>query len=235
MHLRSSQGGDGAHGRSLPLPRFAFPIRSLDESTEDLLFRFELGGKARLGLQDPVIQALGAASGRRWLRPEATSRLFVDHVLFAMRAHSGLALRHPGGSLLAAGRAHDLASSARSEFIDAHLASNISLADVARECQLSVAQFARSFRRSTGMPPHRYLTERRVERARTLLLHSDLPLADVAVRCGFADQSHFAQGIRRLIGVSPGRPLLLLLCRRVAPEIARDGKLGECPEFVRLR
>jgi AraC-like DNA-binding protein len=183
---------------------FAFPIRSLDESTEDLLYRFELGGKARLGLQDPVIQALGAALWPSMAHPEATSRLFVDHVLFAMRAH--LASRfgtrvdrfsRPGGlTTWQARRA--------SEFIDAHLAGNISLADVALECQLSVAQFARSFRRSTGMPPHRYLTERRVERARTLLLHSDLPLADVAVRCGFADQSHFTKVFRRLIGVSPG-------------------------------
>jgi AraC family transcriptional regulator len=76
--------------------------------------------------------------------------------------------------------------------------------DIARECELSVAQFARAFKRSTGLPPHRYLTERRIERARLLLMHSDLPLADVAVRCGFADQSHFTKIFRRSMAVSPG-------------------------------
>jgi AraC family transcriptional regulator len=84
------------------------------------------------------------------------------------------------------------------------LAENLSLAEVAHACGLSVAQFARAFKRSLGLPPHRFLIERRVERARDLLLHTGLPLADVAVRCGFADQSHFTKVFHRVVGTSPG-------------------------------
>jgi AraC family transcriptional regulator len=183
---------------------FTFPIRTLDESTEDLLYRFELGHQARLALSDPVIEALGAALLPVMAHPEKASRLFVDHVLFALRAH--VASRFGAGvdRFTQPGGLTSWQVRRASEFIDANLAGDISLADVARECQLSVAQFARSFRRSTGRPPHRYLTERRVERAQNLLLHSDLPLAEVAVRCGFADQSHFTKVFRRLVGVSPG-------------------------------
>jgi AraC family transcriptional regulator len=90
------------------------------------------------------------------------------------------------------------------ELIDARLAENLSLAEVAAACGLSVAQFARAFKRSLGVPPHQFLIERRVERARELLLHTGLPLADVAVRCGFADQSHFTKVFHRKVGTSPG-------------------------------
>ena len=130
--------------------------------------------------------------------------MFVDHVLFAMRAHLaqrfGAAVERPG---LRGGLATWQERRAKA-YIEGRLHENISLSDVARECSLSVAQFARAFKRSTGVPPHQYLTGRRVELARRLLLHTDWPLATVAVRCGFADQSHFTKVFRRVIGVSPG-------------------------------
>lgn len=187
---------------------FALPLRSLaDTHTHDdsPLYRFELERASRLAVRDPVIRALGEALLPALSQPEFASRLFIDHVLFALRAH--VVQRYGAAPLDRAERRGGLATwqeQRAKAFIDAHVAETISLADIARECSLSVAQFARAFKRSTGVPPHQFLTERRVDRARGLLLHTQLPLADVAIRCGFADQSHFTKVFRRVIGVSPG-------------------------------
>jgi AraC-like DNA-binding protein len=184
---------------------FAFPVRALDESNEDVLHRFELGRAPRMGLHDPVIHALGTALLPALAAPEAASRMFVDHVLFAMRAHVAQRFGAPIERIAQRGGLATWQERRAKAYIEAHLSENISLADVAGECTLSVAQFARAFKRSTGLAPYQYLTERRVARARLMLLHTDLPLADVAVRCGFADQSHFTKVFRRSFGASPGK------------------------------
>jgi AraC family transcriptional regulator len=183
---------------------FVFPLRALDEATDEVLYRFELGRVAQQGLEDPVIQALGSSLLPAISHPTTASRLFVDHVLFALRAHVASRFGAPADRFVESGGLAVWQERRAREFLEARLADNVSLEEVARECELSVAQFARAFKRSTGLPPHRYLTERRIERARLLLVGSDLPLADVAVRCGFADQSHFTKLFRRSMGVSPG-------------------------------
>src|SRR5258705_2275539 len=76
------------------------------------------------------------------------------------------------------------------EFIDAHLDEQLSLAQLAQTVSLSQYHFARRFREATGTTPHRLVTERRVERARRLLTSSTLPISSVANACGFSDQSH---------------------------------------------
>jgi AraC-like DNA-binding protein len=86
----------------------------------------------------------------------------------------------------------------------AHLAENLPLARVAETCRLSVSHFARAFKASTGLPPHQWILTTRVERARELLASSGTPLAEVAVMCGFTDQSHFSRVFARVVGTSPG-------------------------------
>jgi AraC family transcriptional regulator len=89
------------------------------------------------------------------------------------------------------------------DFMLAHQADNLLLADLARLVDLSPKHFARAFRQSTGMPPHRWLMERRIERARELLVVGNVPIADIALACGFFDQSHFTTAFRRLVGTPP--------------------------------
>lgn len=182
---------------------FSLPLRSLEELGDDRLDRADLSLTRRLGLRDPVIHALGTALIPALANPEAAPRLFVDHVLLAMRAHIvqhfGSVVPRPQRGGLTRWQERRALS-----YIDARLAENISLANVARECSLSVAQFARAFKRSTGLAPYQFLTERRVDRARELLSRTSMPLAEVAMRCGFADQSHFTKVFRRAMGASPG-------------------------------
>ena len=80
----------------------------------------------------------------------------------------------------------------------------VSLAYLAGECRLSVAHFARAFKRTTGQTPHRWLLERRVEHAKWILVNSALPLADIAAACGFADQSHLTRVFSQIVGAGPG-------------------------------
>lgn len=90
------------------------------------------------------------------------------------------------------------------EFVDAHLADDLSLAEIAAAAELSPFHFARVFKRETGAPPHRYLMERRVARARELLAGTTMDLAEVALACGFAGQSHFTTAFKRHTGLTPG-------------------------------
>jgi AraC family transcriptional regulator len=89
-------------------------------------------------------------------------------------------------------------------FMEQRLDQSFPVADVADACGLSVNHFSRAFRRSVGKPPHRWLLDRRITRARELLRDTDLSLADIALGCGFAEQSHFTRVFTRLVGMPPG-------------------------------
>ena len=88
--------------------------------------------------------------------------------------------------------------------VSGNLAGGISLSDLAHACGLSVRHFTRAFRQSTAMAPHQWLLDHRIERAKDFLAKSRFPLKDIALSCGFADQSHFSRAFRRRVGVSPG-------------------------------
>lgn len=90
------------------------------------------------------------------------------------------------------------------ELLDQRLHGGVTLSELAAACDLSVRHFARAFQQSTGVPPHRWLIERRIEKARDLLVGSRLSLREVATACGFADQSHFTRTFTRATGASPG-------------------------------
>ena len=85
-----------------------------------------------------------------------------------------------------------------------NLEGSISIPALAVACRLSASYFARSFKLAVGLSPHRWLMNYRVERAKHLLADSDLPLADIALACGFTDQSHLARVFSQLAGATPG-------------------------------
>ena len=90
-------------------------------------------------------------------------------------------------------------------YIEDNLAQELTLSELAFRAGLSMAHFARAFRQSVGTPPHRYVLNRRVERAKALLRHTQQPIADVALDCGFSSQAHLTSIFSRLVGTTPGR------------------------------
>lgn len=90
------------------------------------------------------------------------------------------------------------------EYMEAHLGDTIQLSEFAQLAGMSRSHFSQAFRTTTGMPPHRWHLNARVRRAQELLLDTALPLADIALQTGFADQSHFTKSFQRQVGVSPG-------------------------------
>jgi AraC family transcriptional regulator len=89
------------------------------------------------------------------------------------------------------------------EYIEAHLDRDLSLGQLAGIAGVSPSHFKALFRQSLGLPVHQYVVRRRVDRARALLLESQLSLCEIALEAGFAHQSHMARWMRRLLDVTP--------------------------------
>ncbi len=90
------------------------------------------------------------------------------------------------------------------DFIEAQLNEELTIEVLAKEASLSPFHFARAFKGATGTTPHRYLTYRRIERAKTLIAEGELPLVEVADECGFSSQAHFSRRFKQLVGTTPG-------------------------------
>ncbi|MDK1491461.1 AraC family transcriptional regulator [Sinorhizobium sp. 7-81] len=89
------------------------------------------------------------------------------------------------------------------DYIDTHIASDISLSDVAAIAGMPVDTFARRFKETTGRPPYAYVLEERVRRAELLLRDTNIAIGAIAFRLGFSSQSHFTTTFRRLKGITP--------------------------------
>ena len=163
------------------MERIRFRDNFLAEAMADLNRASELGQSASL-----YASTLGLAIGLRILR---------DHTPQGLRPQPPA----PGRAL----PAHLLRRAC--DFMDAHLADGVTLEQVAASVGYSAKHFARSFYSSTRLPPHKWLMGRRIERSKQLLACGDLPLIEIAIACGFSDQSHFTSAFRRAVGVPPGR------------------------------
>lgn len=91
------------------------------------------------------------------------------------------------------------------DYIESRIAEAICLDDLAGVAGLSVYHFARMFKAATGDTPYQFLRRRRIALANRLLGEGAIPIAEVALRCGFANQAHFTAAFTRETGLSPGR------------------------------
>jgi AraC-like DNA-binding protein len=90
------------------------------------------------------------------------------------------------------------------ELLIENLSGEISLAALASECGLPLTTFSKAFRKSVGIPPHRWIIQQRIALAKRLLRDDPMSLAEIALTCGFSDQSHFTRFFSAAVGVSPG-------------------------------
>lgn len=90
------------------------------------------------------------------------------------------------------------------EYVAANLESDLTLAQLAKVASLSRFHFARAFKASVGLPPHQYVSARRLERAKELLIRGDQTLLDIAIELSFSSQANFTRAFHRGTGVTPG-------------------------------
>ena len=157
------------------------------------------------GAFDAAVYHLGQTLVTSLEQPHHTSKIFLDHVLHALNCHFVCSY---GGMKIPAPRLRGGLSSVQMRtatgLLESHLDGKIALQQIAAACDLSVSHFARAFRQTFQKPPYQWLTERRVDKARDLMVSSRLPLADIAIQCGFADQSSLNRSFKRIHGVTPG-------------------------------
>ena len=156
------------------------------------------------GADDPVMRAITSSIYPALDRPNEVSRIFVDHVMLAMGYHvaqtyGGLEVAvHPARGGLAPWQEHRV-----KEIIEVNLDGEVSIAQLASECGLSTGHFSRAFRQTTGTTPHQWLLDRRVAKAKQLLQDKQRLLSEIALACGFADQSHFTRVFAKHAGTGP--------------------------------
>ena len=89
------------------------------------------------------------------------------------------------------------------EYIEENLSEELSIANLASVALMSEFHFARIFKATTGESPHRYVIQRRIERAKVLLSVTQLAIAEIAYRVGISNQSHFTAQFRKFVGTTP--------------------------------
>ena len=165
----------------------------------------EIGYEPGVGDDDAIVRHLGAILVEALHRPDETNQLFVDHVMLALTAH--VAQTYGGLKPAAEPNRGGLAPwqmKRACDRLESDLAGKVALQQIATELGLSVSHFSRAFRISTGLPPHQWLLRQRVKAAKQLMTIRDLPLSEIAMSAGFANQSHFTRVFSSLVGVSPG-------------------------------
>ena len=157
-------------------------------------------------VRDPQVERIGEMMLAEERDGYSSGRLFSDSLalalaarLVALQAGRDAAGERPDRTLPTWRLRHVL------DYIEAHLDADLTLTELAAVAGFSVSHFKPLFRQSTGMPAHRYVLERRVERARTLLLAGGRSTGEIALEAGFAHQSHMARCLRRVLGLSPAQ------------------------------
>jgi AraC family transcriptional regulator len=154
---------------------------------------------------DTTLKHLGMAVLSAIQPSEPAPKIFLDYIGQAILAHATYVYGEtPAPPRLIRGHLAPWQARRAKEFLNANMHGDACLASVAAECNLSVSYFAHAFRRTFGRPPHRWLMECRIDAVKSLLLTSRLTLAEIASKCGFADQSALNKSFKRVLGESPG-------------------------------
>jgi AraC-like DNA-binding protein len=194
----------GFYGGRLDSLQIYFPKESLTAMADDGDTRVVHDVAIPNGTIDPVAYQLSLLMRPALKHPEQANLLFLSGLMEAFYAHLSWrygnlcdkTVRFKGGL-----SPRDLARA--KELIDQNLSGDVSLAFLGKECGMSPNHFARAFRQSTGIPPHRWLLLRRVEFAKIMLERGEMTASEIASATGFADQSHLIRVFSQIVGATP--------------------------------
>lgn len=162
-----------------------------------------------LSTQDSLIHSLAMSLKAELESSQVGGRLYVESIAQTLAIH--LLRNYTTHQIpIATPNAHGLSKhklQQATDFIHDFLDRDLSLSELAAIAQMSPFHFAHQFKKSTGLAPHQFLIRCRIERAKELLLCSELSIADIAAEVGFANQSHMTRHFKRVTGVTPGAVL----------------------------
>lgn len=183
---------------------FAFPaaiLRPVLEEVRPGRDPFDFGRLHAGPFQNPFILGLLDRLWQEAERGDAATRLFADGAMLALAAELMREAERPFRPVRGGLAPWQLKRV--TEYLEAHLAEDVALAELASVARLSPSHFRAAFRVATNLSPSAYLVQRRIERAKTLLRPDGPSLAEIALACGFSDQSHFTRRFRQAAGITP--------------------------------
>jgi len=154
-----------------------------------------------LQIKDPKLQHIGWALKSELEARDPFDRLYAEGLGVALTTH--LLRRFARIRRVPARGLSKRQLRAVIDYVEDHLCSDLSLHELATIAGVSASHFKALFKDSTGVPPHKYVVRRRVQCATHLLARGNPQLSEVALQAGFADQSHMARCMRRVLGVTP--------------------------------
>jgi AraC family transcriptional regulator len=192
----------------LPAARLMQTLQS-PETYDTIISEMIRGGtvhfETRFPINDPLVSQIASTLAHE-MESGVLDRIFVDALNTALAVRIVRHYVDPSKITLAPsnGLSRERLQRVR-DYIEAHLDDRLTLSDLAGVACLSPYHFSRSFKQAVGVGPRRYVMERRIDRAKTLMRRTSQPLASIAQETGFADQSHLTAILRREMGMTPGR------------------------------
>lgn len=158
----------------------------------------------KLGIRDARIEHICLALKAELEAGCPSGRLYGDALAVALSAHL------LGNYATCTSTAHNQSAGVPAcklrrviDFINDNLTEDLTLAEIAHVAGMNPHYFSRAFKQATGTPPHRFVTNCRVERAKSLLAEGELPLVEIGLSVGFQNQSHFTTLFHKLTGLTP--------------------------------
>jgi AraC family transcriptional regulator len=158
------------------------------------------------GIRDEVINQIGLSILSEMTNETATGRMLVETsslMLAARLAHAHAETELIRLPTLTPPRLDDRRLRRVLAYVEEHLAEDITVADLANVACLSIFHFTRAFAAAMGVPPHRYVSRRRLETARAMIATGRASLSEIALDCRFSSQSSFTRAFRRATGMTP--------------------------------
>lgn len=159
------------------------------------------------GVQDPIISQVAQTVLSEMMHPTAAGRMLVETsslFLAARLAHSYLETTFAPPQARGCHGLNARRLKRVLEYVDMHLIDDVTVGDLAKVACLSVFHFSRAFAASMGVPPHRYVSQRRLDYAKAMIVTGRTPLDKIASDTRFASQSSFTRAFRRATGMTPG-------------------------------
>ncbi len=160
--------------------------------------------KETLSVKDELIQHLSLAFLTEVEKKEESSRLFADSLAHTLMFHI---IKNYTNAIVQAKQFLGGLSGNKlrrvTDFINDNLEQDLTLTEIATVADLSHFHFARSFRKTMGVTPQQYITNRRIEKAKELLAKSNLPIVEIGFQTGFKNQSHFTTLFRKFTSLTP--------------------------------